>query len=133
MKARQVVNNLLEAVGPDDPSTFLKHYAGPTKVMTTWEIIRYEVWGNEEDGFEVNDAHRVGKVDVELDIQTHNVGTSREFQSAAMTDEQVKEALGLDCDIETSGDDLLYTVDDADGRPIGELRCISHDSLSPIR
>jgi hypothetical protein len=28
--------------------------------MDIYEIIRYDVWGNEKDGFEVNDAHHTG-------------------------------------------------------------------------
>lgn len=32
----------------------------------TWELISYDLWGNQEDGFEVNAAYRTGKV-IEFD------------------------------------------------------------------
>ncbi len=38
------------------------------------------------------------------------------------------------CRIDTDGDDLtIYVERERDGYPIGEMRCISHASLSPVR
>ena len=38
--------------------------------METWELIAHDVWGNEEDGYNVNAAYRTGRViDVDSDIE----------------------------------------------------------------
>lgn len=59
---------------------------------------------------------------------------SQEFVSAAPSDRQIKRAFGVTCRIETEGDDLFIEVNRArDGYPIGEMRCTSHESLSPVR
>ncbi len=104
-------------------------------VNTVWEVVTYDVWGNERDGFEVNAAYRHGTVELRIPVTVNNVGTPREFSSACPTDKQLRQALSLrPIQIETEGDDLTVYVNAArNGYPCGELRCISHASLSPIR
>lgn len=105
-----------------------------SKVTTTWECKTYEVWGNEEDGWEVNDISSTWKEEIDLSRISYNAGTDRQFYGAHPTDEQIKNAFGIDGDIETDGDDLNIYVNDADdGYPIGEMHCTSHSSLSPVR
>ncbi len=59
---------------------------------------------------------------------------SQEFISAYPTDRQIKRAFGTSCRIETDGDDIHITVNRSrDGYPIGEMLCVSHESLSPVR
>jgi len=59
---------------------------------------------------------------------------SQEFKGAHPSDRQIKRALGVPCRIQTDGDDVYIAVDRArDGYPIGELTCVSHESLSPVR
>lgn len=103
-------------------------------VNTIWEIITYDVWGNARDGFEVNDCYRQGETTIECTVERNNPGTPQEFESASPTDSQIREVFGLKCSIETDGDDMVIYVNRAkDNYPIGELRCISHSSLSPIK
>ena len=104
---------------------------------TTWEVCTYDVLGNAEDGYEVNDRYRVHRAyPLTLAVVTNNPGTDRAFNSASPSDAQIREALGLveDASITTDGDDLYIQVDASeDGYPLGELSCMSHESLSPIR
>lgn len=104
---------------------------------TEWELRSYDVWGNAEDGYDVNDSWVTERhYEMDIPVSTFNGGTPGQFSSASPTDEQIREALGINplCAIETDGDDLtIYVTAESDGYPLGELHCISHESLSPIR
>lgn len=103
-------------------------------IVTTWETATYDVWGNAKDGYEVNDVYRGSEVELRLTLQVNNAGTAHEFISASPSDRQLKRVFGVGCRIDTDGDDMHVTVNrERDGYPIGELRCISHESLSPVR
>lgn len=103
-------------------------------VDTIWEISTYDVWGNADDGFEVNDVYRHGETEIACKVEVNNRGTPQEFLSAYPTDYQIKKVFGTRSRIDTEGDDLVIYVNRArDCYPIGELRCISHKSLSPIQ
>lgn len=103
-------------------------------VLTTWRKFTYDVWGNKTDGYEVNDRYGNGSIDIRCKIQTHNIGTPQQFNSAGPSDFQLRQAFGVHCKIETDGDDLaIYVKRKSDWYPIGELLCESHKSLSPIR
>lgn len=107
--------------------------SNPT-VKTVWELWSYDVWGNRQDGYDVNDRLCFNREYViNVKIKTNNPGSPREFQSAYPSDYQIKKAFGVSCKIETRGDDLNIYIDRAsDGYPLGEMICISHESLSPI-
>jgi hypothetical protein len=105
-------------------------------VETTWEVWDYDVWGNEVDGYEVNDRFCVSRdYPLTLAVEVNNAGTPHEFESAYPTDKQLREALGIKprAKVETDGDDITIYVTSADGYPLGELSCTSHESLSPIK
>lgn len=103
-------------------------------VPTTWELRTYDVCGNAKDGYEVNDNYSAGTVELRIPQIRHNIGIPAEFVSAYPTDRQIKLAFGVNCRIETDGDDLFITVNRTrDGYPLGEMRCTSHASLSPVR
>lgn len=103
-------------------------------IKTVWEMATYDVWGNKQDGFEVNDVYRHGEIELTLKVTHNNVGTPQAFDSAYPSDYQLKKVFGVGCAIDTDGDDLTVYVNRAsDGYQIGELHCISHESLSPIR
>lgn len=104
--------------------------------MTTWDVWTYDVWGNEDDGYEVNDRYNQHRdYEIECAVEVYNAGTPQQFESAYPSDEQIREALGLrdSCQFETDGDDLTIYVNTVDGYPLGELNCTSHESLSAIR
>ena len=103
-------------------------------LKTTWNVRTYDVWGNAKDGWDVNDIMSQGDVELDIPVIVNNPGTPQEFEWATPTDRQIREALGLKrIQLDTDGDDLTIYVNYAkDGRPLGELHCISHMSLSPI-
>jgi hypothetical protein len=104
-------------------------------LRTTWRTASYDVWGNEKDGYEVNDVYRGLDAVIYAPITRYNVGTAHEFRAAYPNDKQIREALGIRprVRLDIEGDDLTIYVNRArDGYPIGELTCISHHSLSPV-
>ena len=102
---------------------------------TVWEVWIYEVWGNETDGYDVNNRSCVEReYPLRLAVTVNNAGKTGEFISAYPSDRQLRKLFGIVGRIETTGDDLHISVECGnDGYPVGELTCISHDSLSPIR
>lgn len=105
-----------------------------TRIKTLWEIRTYDVIGNAKDGYEVNDVYPHGKVELYIPVYRWNVGTSAEFKSAHPSDKKIRSVFGVSCRIDTDGDDItIYVNRRRDGYPIGEMYCVSHSSLSPIR
>ena len=105
-------------------------------INTTWEVTTYyDIWGNERSGWDVNDVYRRSMVNLPAVVKTFNAGTPYEFQGAMLTDREIRKALKLRrIQIDVDGDDTTYYVNHRkNGCPVGELRCISHASLSPIR
>ncbi len=106
-------------------------------VETVWTVYDYELWGNAEDGFEVNyTMRRPSPVTLRLPITRFNVGTENEFSSAEPTDDQLRALWGISesVDIIGDGDDVnIYVYVEENREPLGELHCESHSSLSPIR
>src|SRR5690349_6370035 len=104
------------------------------KIKTEWELATYDVWGNARDGYDVNDVYRRGSVTLMLEPKTYNVGTPQQFDSATPSDRQIRRVFGLGrIQLDIDGDDLtIYIRRMRDDYPIGELHCVSHESLSPI-
>lgn len=103
-------------------------------IKTTWELRTYDVWGNARDGYEVNDSYNAGEIELRIPQTRHNVGTPSEFLSAYPSDRQIKRTFGVNCRIATYGDDVHIEVErERDGYPIGRMKCVSHESLSPVR
>lgn len=126
-KARNEIKRRIDA--------FREKPAYPKFVNTTWELRTYDVWGNSRDGYEVNDSWRIGEIDLKLTVEINHPGTPHEFLSASPTDAQIRKAFGIGrTRINTDGDDLsIYVNRKRDSYPIGEMYCVSHESLSPIR
>ena len=104
-------------------------------ITTEWKVYTYDVWGNARDGYDVNDVYRHGTETLVLTVETANEGTPQAFDHASPTDRQLRRVFGLGkIQLDTDGDDLTIYVNRArDGYPIGEIRCVSHKSLSPIK
>ena len=105
-------------------------------IETVWELRTYDVWGNSKDGYDVNDSFVVDRgYPLTLAVTINNHGTSQEFLSAYPTDRQIRKALDLrSIQLDLEGDDLtIYVNRESNGYPLGEVRCVSHESLSPIR
>ena len=103
-------------------------------IKTVWEKRVYDVWGNNDDGYYVNDSFSDGEITIRCKVEVCNVGTPREFTCAYPSDYQLKRIFGYTGAIDTDGDDTTIYVNIAKHYyPLGELHCISHESLSPIR
>jgi hypothetical protein len=104
-------------------------------INSVWETATYDVWGNAKDGWEVNNTFRGGEIELRIPQTRFNAGMKGEFLGASPTDKQIRQVFNLGTtQIETDGDDIHITVNrKRDGYPLGEMRCISHDSLSPIK
>jgi len=110
------------------------------KITTRWEVRTYDVWGNAEDGYDVNDVYGKGEIELDAEIISEIVreidGIPTTVYGYGLSDDDIREALDINegVEIEVDGDDLHYYVRIAeDGYPAGELFCVSHESLSPIR
>lgn len=94
----------------------------------TYTLWSYDVWGNAEDGYEVNDRSAYCR-DLEIET-THNVynkGTDAEFSDDLPSDRQILDALQREYfrndvtldKLEIDGDDQsIYITAARDGRPI---------------
>jgi len=105
-------------------------------VLTTWEKRVYDVWGNAEDGYDVNDSFSDGSIDIRCKIQRMNVVMPVQMQwvCAYPSDYQIGNIFGFSGKLEITGDDtVIYVNRESDGYPLGELRLTSHKSLSPIQ
>ena len=108
---------------------------------TAWEVRTYDVWGNAEDGWNVNDSFVVDSfLLLELPVASAKLRTPWDqdfthYRHCEISTMQICDALnchGVIVDID--GDDTHITVSRRkDAYPIGELYCISHKSLNPIR
>lgn len=76
--------------------------------MKKYEIIAYEVWGNEEEGYEVNSAIKTGIV-IYTDTSKASICKKLEIDDPYKIDVDVRE-------------DFIYI--DYDGKPYCELRKI---------
>ena len=107
------------------------------KINTLWECWSYDVWGNQRDGYEVNDRYCIHReYPLTLIVETNNQGTGQEFRSAYPSAKQIREALDIRERVwlEFEGDDMaIYVSHKSTGYPVGEMHCISHTRLSPIR
>jgi len=109
------------------------------KIATQWQANSYDVWGNTQDGYTVNDVYKGSVVDIVIELTCHNEGTTREFYSGAPTDLQIKHALDINPRIQiednTQAEKTCYPSHASTGYPLGELELLSHDSLSfePIK
>jgi hypothetical protein len=81
-----------------------------------WEVLLLDVWGNEVDGYEVNDSWRSGvTLEIDDDAQTHEVLSLLCAEMGGNPDT-------LEIDGNTSGESVLYVQDRTDGRPVCELQ-----------
>ena len=106
------------------------------KIETTWEVWQYEVWGNLEDGYSVNDRYCVSRnYPLTLDVEINNSDRPNlMFLSAFPTHRQIRKAIGIKSRVGLDvliSDTTIYVSSDS-GYPLGELHCISHASLCPI-
>jgi hypothetical protein len=80
--------------------------------MYRWDVYGLDVWGNEEDGFEVNDSWKIGSVRLGEDP------TDEEITSALIGNGYLKSRVTAD-QLDIDGDDMSLFVSDIDtGEPV---------------
>lgn len=85
--------------------------------MSTWRLYTYDVWGNEHDGYQVNDVFRTSET-VEFDPDASDEEIIKALKSAGILRPRIRASA-----IELDGDDAVIYVNDArNGRPEFELR-----------
>lgn len=97
------------------------------KIETVWETWSYEV----------NDRFNLSRdYPLTLKVEVVNPATGSSFEAAYPTEKQIREALQIKPRIRlyVDGDDMYINVEhESTGYPLGEMFCISHKSLSPIK
>lgn len=84
--------------------------------MSNWEVIEYDVVGNAEDGFEVNDLHHTSQT-IAIDDFEEDAGVVDALVDAGHIPDT-----SVPGDIIVEGDEeCLYVNNAADGYPILEL------------
>jgi hypothetical protein len=83
----------------------------------TYRLISFDVWGNENDGWDVNDAHYTG-INIELDEDC----TDKDIVKALKKCGYLKKTLKTKS-VRFDGDDYcIYFSDARNSKPEGELR-----------
>lgn len=101
---------VLRGMSPPRSSRF-----GTLPKADVWTVWSLDVWGNEEDGFEVNDRRRVGTIRVRLQA------SDAELLTALKNGYFVKSSVRLS-DVEFEDYDELISVNDAkNGEPVLQL------------
>lgn len=89
--------------------------------MSQWNIITYDVWGNAEDGYDVNDAHGSGSIQLEGEEHFDDaVVLQKLIEQGYFNDDVEEDHLSFDGD-----EDIVYINDAVDGKPIC---CIQRDA-----
>jgi hypothetical protein len=87
-----------------------------------YSLWSYDVWGNAEDGYDVNDRSCYDRsFVVACPRHVFNEGTPQEFDTYPVPDSVIEEVFGEDPDIDGEDDFTLYAAD-ADGRHVGEMQ-----------
>ena len=101
---------------------------------TLWEVRSYDVWGDAEEGWVVNDTYVVNShLVLDLPIRRSQTGApwdrqKGEYLHCEISERQIRDALDLrGCQLDIDGDDTHVTVNRRDDcYPLGELYCVSH-------
>lgn len=105
-------------------------------IVTKWVKRVYDVWGNASEGYDVNDSFYDGTVEIRLKVNEYDgfKDGKTNWTSAFPSDYQLGKIFGFTGKLDVSGDDInIYVNRESDGYPLGELHCVSHVFLSPIR
>jgi hypothetical protein len=84
--------------------------------MPKWRVLSLDVWGNPEDGFEVNDRYGIGKIELPEDYTDAQL--LRVLKDAGFVRPYVTLAR---IEIEDDGAGLISLDQKKDGRPVFQL------------
>jgi hypothetical protein len=78
-----------------------------------WNVVTYDVWGNEDEGFEVNDSHGAGHIELEDEEQFDDEILLQKLTEAGFLADVEIDDLAFD------GDDAVVYINDAhNGKPL---------------
>jgi hypothetical protein len=81
-----------------------------------WRLYTYDLWGNEEDGYEVNDVYRTPEI-LRFDAECTDA------ELLAYLESDAGPLNPGECEIDaTSDEDRIYIIAASDGHPVCELR-----------
>jgi hypothetical protein len=90
------------------------------KVINTYDVVSYDVWGNEKDGWEVNDSHKTGMT-VELTDEPTDRQVIEALKEVGYVNKYAKmAAFCFDYNNNVASDDIYVEL--ANGKPFCELR-----------
>lgn len=88
-----------------------------------WTIYWYDVWGNDEDGYEVNDIWPRGTITFFAEESIFNKGTEHQFIRYHISDAAIKNELETNRELDIDGDsDIIYVNIASNGKPYCEFR-----------
>lgn len=79
--------------------------------MSSYNLYGYEVWGNEDEGFEVNNVYKIESYDIDIEA------TESDILKIIEASENVE--IDNNCGFWPYA---LYFIDKNNGKPLGELR-----------
>jgi hypothetical protein len=89
--------------------------------MEVWRIYTYDVWGNANDGYEVNDVFRTSDI-VEVASNADTATILAALDAANLIDAGYSELFTID----ESNEDTIYFERSNDGKPVAEIRREDH-------
>ena len=102
-------------------------------VTTIWKVSTYDVWGNCDDGWEVN---YVFESDTPLMVTLPLTAEKGSTPYVELPESIIREALNIPDDVsieDNMGNSITYFPECAEtGKPLGELVCVSHFDLCPV-
>jgi hypothetical protein len=93
----------------------------PKTKTRVYTLRTYDVWGNEDEGYFVNDSFVVGEVTIKCRAHVYNVGTDREFVDYVPSERQLAIAVGERGLVWSGEPDHTLYADTDNGMPFCEL------------
>ena len=95
--------------------------------MSNWELISYDVWGNIDSGYEVNDIYNTGRV-----VEIINDEDDNQVLDALKALDVVHADVTVD-ELELDGDEeVIYVNDAGSSYPMCELRLTEAESTGVL-
>jgi hypothetical protein len=97
----------------------LAHYPKSKDRIYTLRV--YDVWGNYQDGFTVNDAYESGEIRIRCRAHVYNAGTPNEVVEYTPTERQLSRAVGERGLVWSGESDYTLYAETLRGKPVCEL------------
>ena len=83
-----------------------------------YDVISYDVWGNDEDGYEVNDAHKVGTIE----LAAYQCTNDARLTQCLINEGLLKEGTTAQDLIIEGWNEIIYIAEYSNSYPLYELR-----------